>query len=52
VRIEGEKILARLIAQRQPVILLTPHFLGLDLGGTRMAPPSTASASTPASATR
>ena len=21
----------------QPVILLTPHFLGLDLGGTRMA---------------
>jgi lauroyl/myristoyl acyltransferase len=39
---EGEEILARLIAQRQPVIMLTPHFLGLDLGGTRLAPASTA----------
>lgn len=37
VRVEGEEILARLIAQRQPVIMLTPHFLGLDLGGTRLA---------------
>jgi KDO2-lipid IV(A) lauroyltransferase len=25
------------VEARQPVILLTPHFLGLDLGGTRMA---------------
>lgn len=37
VRVEGEEILARLIEQRQPVIMLTPHFLGLDLGGTRLA---------------
>ncbi|MBS0355102.1 MAG: lipid A biosynthesis acyltransferase [Proteobacteria bacterium] len=37
VRIQGEEKLARLIEARQPVILLTPHFLGLDLGGTRIA---------------
>lgn len=37
VRIEGAEILARLIEQRQPIIMLTPHFLGLDLGGTRIA---------------
>lgn len=37
VRIEGAETLARLIEQRQPVIMLTPHFLGLDLGGTRIA---------------
>ena len=37
VRIEGEDRLRQLVEARQPVILLTPHFLGLDLGGTRMA---------------
>lgn len=37
VRIEGAETLARLIEQRQPIIMLTPHFLGLDLGGTRIA---------------
>ncbi|MBS0371446.1 MAG: lipid A biosynthesis acyltransferase [Proteobacteria bacterium] len=37
VRIRGEETLAKLIEARQPVILLTPHFLGLDLGGTRIA---------------
>lgn len=37
VRIQGEEKLAKLIEARQPVILLTPHFLGLDLGGTRIA---------------
>ncbi|KAB2962568.1 lipid A biosynthesis acyltransferase [Zoogloea sp.] len=37
VRIEGAEILAGLIEQRQPIIMLTPHFLGLDLGGTRIA---------------
>ena len=37
VRIEGEERLRQLVDARQPVILLTPHFLGLDLGGTRMA---------------
>lgn len=37
VRIEGAETLTRLIEQRQPIIMLTPHFLGLDLGGTRIA---------------
>ncbi|MCK6376444.1 MAG: lipid A biosynthesis acyltransferase [Zoogloea sp.] len=37
VRIDGEERLKALVDARQPVILLTPHFLGLDLGGTRMA---------------
>ena len=37
VRIDGEDRLKQLVEARQPVILLTPHFLGLDLGGTRMA---------------
>lgn len=37
VRIDGEDRLKKLVEARQPVILLTPHFLGLDLGGTRMA---------------
>lgn len=37
VRVEGAETLALLIEQRQPVIMLTPHFLGLDLGGTRIA---------------
>ena len=37
VRVEGEAMLQKLIDDGQPVILLTPHFLGLDLGGTRLA---------------
>ena len=37
VRIDREALLRQLVDARQPVILLTPHFLGLDLGGTRMA---------------
>ncbi|MCE1185638.1 MAG: lipid A biosynthesis acyltransferase [Rhodocyclales bacterium] len=37
VRIEGEERLRALVDGGQPVILLAPHFLGLDLGGTRIA---------------
>lgn len=37
VRIDREDMLKKLVDAGQPVILLTPHFLGLDLGGTRMA---------------
>ncbi|WP_374266686.1 lipid A biosynthesis acyltransferase [Zoogloea sp.] len=37
IRIDGEARLRALVDARQPVILLTPHFLGLDLGGSRMA---------------
>ena len=37
VRIDREELLRKLVDARQPVILLTPHFLGLDLGGSRMA---------------
>ena len=37
VRIDREDMLRKLVEAGQPVILLTPHFLGLDLGGTRMA---------------
>ncbi|MDD3352247.1 lipid A biosynthesis acyltransferase [Zoogloea sp.] len=37
VRVEGEEMLQSLVDARQPVILLTPHFLGLDLGGTRLS---------------
>ncbi|HNO88459.1 MAG TPA: lipid A biosynthesis acyltransferase [Rhodocyclaceae bacterium] len=37
VRLDNEPMLRRLIEGGQPVILLAPHFLGLDLGGSRMA---------------
>lgn len=37
VRIGREDMLRGLIEGGQPVILLAPHFVGLDLGGTRMA---------------
>jgi len=36
VRVEGDAHLTTLLAQGRPVILLAPHFVGLDMGGTRM----------------
>ena len=37
VRIEGLERLAALKAAGRPVILLTPHFVGLDMAGTRLS---------------
>jgi KDO2-lipid IV(A) lauroyltransferase len=37
IRLEGEDHLTNLLAQGRPVILLAPHFVGLDMGGTRVA---------------
>lgn len=37
IRVENEEILQRLYDAGQPVILLAPHFLGLDAGGARIA---------------
>lgn len=37
VRLEGKEGVDVLRAQGRPVILLVPHFLGLDMGGTRVA---------------
>lgn len=34
VRVDNEHILHRLLAEGRPVILLSPHFVGLDAGGT------------------
>jgi KDO2-lipid IV(A) lauroyltransferase len=34
VRIRGRELIDRRIAQRRPVIVLVPHFVGLELGGT------------------
>lgn len=36
-RIEGEEHLRQALAREQPVILLTPHFVALELGGMRLA---------------
>jgi KDO2-lipid IV(A) lauroyltransferase len=36
VRVEGDAHVTTLLAQGRPVILLAPHFVGLDMGGTRM----------------
>jgi KDO2-lipid IV(A) lauroyltransferase len=36
VRVEGEGHFKTLLAQGRPVILLAPHFVGLDMGGTRL----------------
>lgn len=37
VRLEGKEGVDAIRAQGRPVILLVPHFLGLDMGGTRVA---------------
>jgi Kdo2-lipid IVA lauroyltransferase/acyltransferase len=37
IRLEGTDGLRALLAAGRPVILLTPHFVGLDMGGTRIA---------------
>lgn len=37
VRIDGLERLAKLYEAREPVILLVPHFVGLDAGATRLA---------------
>ncbi len=37
VQLEGEERLRALQAEGRPVILLAPHFVGLDMGGTRVA---------------
>lgn len=37
VRIEGLERLRSLVDSGRPVVLLAPHFVGLDVGGTRMA---------------
>ena len=37
VRLEGKEHPDGVRAQGRPVILLVPHFLGLDMGGTRVA---------------
>ncbi|THF63083.1 lipid A biosynthesis acyltransferase [Pseudothauera nasutitermitis] len=36
VRLEGEERLRGLLTSGRPVILLTPHFVGLDMAGTRV----------------
>lgn len=36
IRLEGDGPLRALIAEGRPVILLAPHFLGLDMGGARI----------------
>lgn len=36
IRLEGIEPLRALIAEGRPVILLAPHFLGLDMGGARI----------------
>jgi len=36
VQVEGEAHFKTLLAQGRPVILLAPHFVGLDMGGTRL----------------
>lgn len=37
IRVEGLDALNAIVAQGRPVILLAPHFVGLDAAGTRMA---------------
>lgn len=37
VRLEGEEVVRGLLEQGRPVILLTPHFVGLDMAGVRVA---------------
>jgi len=37
IRLEGEEGLRALLAAGRPVILLAPHFVGLDMGGSRIA---------------
>jgi KDO2-lipid IV(A) lauroyltransferase len=37
IRVEGEDILRSLVEQRRPVLLLAPHFVGLDAGGVGIA---------------
>jgi KDO2-lipid IV(A) lauroyltransferase len=37
IRLEGEDTVRALLAGGRPVILLTPHFVGLDMGGSRIA---------------
>ena len=37
IRLEGAERLRALLASGRPVILLAPHFLGLDMGGSRVA---------------
>lgn len=36
VRVEGVEHILKLQAEGRPVLLLAPHFLGLDVGGTRL----------------
>jgi Kdo2-lipid IVA lauroyltransferase/acyltransferase len=37
VRLEGAERVRALLAEGRPVILLAPHFVGLDMGGSRVA---------------
>ncbi|MBX3680198.1 lysophospholipid acyltransferase family protein [Cognatazoarcus halotolerans] len=36
IRVEGEERVRALLAAGRPVILMAPHFVGLDMGGTRV----------------
>jgi KDO2-lipid IV(A) lauroyltransferase len=36
IRLDGERHIGELIARRRPMIVLAPHFVGLDMGGTRL----------------
>jgi KDO2-lipid IV(A) lauroyltransferase len=46
IRVEGEERMRTLLAAGRPVLMLTPHFVGLDAGGAGLPCASTARAST------